>query len=159
MGDKNRAYLLKRDEGQAIWFAGALMVIKATGEQTEGRFALLDQLVPGHYAVPLHVHHHEDEAWYLLDGEATFFCGDEQFTAGPGSWVFLPRGMPHTFKVGPQGARLLTFTAPSSFADFVVAAGAPARERRVPPPAPLDPERLTAIAADHGIEIIGPPPS
>jgi mannose-6-phosphate isomerase-like protein (cupin superfamily) len=159
MSEENRAYTLADADGRAYWFAGTLMILKATGEQTEGRFALLDQRVPGGYAVPWHIHHHEDEAWYLLSGEATFYCGERRFTAGPGSWIFLPKGVPHAFHVGPSGARLLTFTAPASFADFVVAAGEPAPERALPPAAPLDVERLTAIAARFGIEIIGPPPA
>lgn len=154
----DRTYTLAAEEGEAIWFAGALMVLKAAGEQTDGRFALLDQRVPGDYAVPLHVHHDEDEAWYVLDGEATFYCGDERFTAGAGAWVFLPREVPHAFRVGPAGARLLTFSAPARFAEFVRAAGEPAPARSIPPPAPLDVARLTAVAAQYGIEILGPPP-
>lgn len=155
----NRAYALAAEEGEAIWFAGALMVFKAAGDQTEGRFALLDQRVPGDYAVPRHVHHDEDEAWYMLDGEATFYCGDERFTAGTGTWVFLPKGVPHAFRIGPAGARLLTFVAPAGFAEFVRAAGEPAPTLTVPPPAPLDVERLAALATQYGIEILGPPPT
>lgn len=158
MGAHHRAYVLADAEGEALWFAGALMVLKAGSQETEGRFALLDQRVPGDYAVPHHVHHEEDEAWYVLEGEATFYCGAGRFTAGPGAWVFLPRGVAHAFRVGPAGARLLTFSAPSRFADFVRAAGTPARARTIPPPAPLDVERLAAVAAQYGIEIVGPPP-
>jgi hypothetical protein len=72
--------------------------------------------------------------------------------------VFLPRQVPHTFRIGPAGARLLTFTAPASFADFVAAAGEPAPALVVPPATPPDPERLARIAARFGIEILGPPP-
>ena len=90
-----RAYVLSEAEGEAFWFAGALIVLKADGDQTEGRLAFMDQTVPGDYAVPRHIHLHDDEAWYLLAGEATFFCGDRQFTAGAGAWVFLPRGVEH----------------------------------------------------------------
>jgi mannose-6-phosphate isomerase-like protein (cupin superfamily) len=154
-----RAYVLSRDEGQATWFAGALMLRKAGGPETGGRFALLDQRVPGGYAPPRHVHHHEDEAWYILDGEVTFMCGDQTLAAGPGAWVFLPRAVPHTFRVGPSGARLLTLSAPASFADFVEAAGEPALALTVPPPAAPDAERLAAIAARFGIDILGPPPA
>ena len=107
MSGQSRAYMMKADEGQAIWFAGALMLLKAGSDQTDGGFAFLDQRVPGNYAAPRHVHHAEDEAWYVLEGNATFYCGDETFAAGPGSWVFLPRDIPHTFHVGPEGGRLL----------------------------------------------------
>jgi mannose-6-phosphate isomerase-like protein (cupin superfamily) len=151
-----RAYVLAPDEGQATWFAGALMLRKAGASETEGRFALLDQRMPADYAVPRHVHHAEDEAWYILDGQVTFVCGAEQLEAGPGTWVFLPRQVPHTFRVGPDGARMLTFTAPGSFADFVEAAGQPARALVVPPALPLDPQHLASIAAGYGIDILGP---
>ena len=101
MSGDGRAYMMKADEGQAIWFAGALMILKAAGDRTEGRFALLDQRVAGDYAVPRHVHHAEDEAWYVLEGEVTFYCGDETFAARPSAWVFLPKDVPHAFRVGP----------------------------------------------------------
>jgi mannose-6-phosphate isomerase-like protein (cupin superfamily) len=154
-----KGYMLGAEDGQAIWFAGTLMVLKATGEHTEGRFALLDQRVPGQYAAPLHVHHDEDEAWYLLDGEATFSCGDDRFSAGAGAWVFLPKGVPHAFRVGPTGARLLTFSAPARFAAFVQAAGEPAQGHTLPPAGPMDVEQLAAIAGHYGIDILGPPPA
>jgi mannose-6-phosphate isomerase-like protein (cupin superfamily) len=154
----DRAYVLGPDEGQASWFAGALMILKAGTADTGGQFALLDQRVPGGYAVPRHVHHSEDEAWYILEGEATFYCGEQTFAAGPGSWVFLPKDVPHTFKVGAAGARLLTLTDPSGFADFVREASEPATELTIPHPAPLDVPRLAELAAKYNAEIIGPPP-
>ncbi len=155
---KSRATVLAQDEGKAIWFANALMLIKADTETTEGRFTFIDQRVPGGYAVPRHVHHAEDEAWYLLEGDATFYCGDDSFTAGSGSWVFLPRDIPHTFKVGPDGARMITITAPSGFADFVEECGEPAPELAIPPQGPIDVHRLATIAAKYEVEILGPPP-
>ncbi len=79
------------------------MVLKTAGEHTDGRFALLDQLLPSDSAAPRHVHHEEDQAWYVLDGEATFHCGGEQLTAGAGARVFLPKGVGHAFRVGPKG--------------------------------------------------------
>lgn len=78
MSGESRAYTLADADGQAYWFTGTLMILKATGEQTEGRFFLLDQTVPGNYAVPWHVHHHEDEAWYLLEGDVAFYCGERR---------------------------------------------------------------------------------
>ncbi len=159
MNGQRRAYMLGQDEGEPIWFAGALMLLKAAGEQTDGRFALIDQRTPGEYAVPRHLHEREDEAWYVLEGEATFSCGDETFAAGPGAWVFAPSGVPHAFRVGPAGARLLTMSWPAGFADFVRAAGAPAPARSLPGPAPLEVERLTELGRQYGIDILGPPPA
>jgi mannose-6-phosphate isomerase-like protein (cupin superfamily) len=158
MQDENRAYMLKDDEGDAIWFAGALMTMKASGARTAQRFSMLDQRVPPHYAVPRHIHHAEDEAWYVLEGEAIFYCGEQVFSAGPGAWVFLPRGVPHAFRVGPAGGRMLTMSAPAGFAGYVAAAGEPAPSRSLPPGGEMDIARLTSIGTQYGIEIVGPPP-
>jgi mannose-6-phosphate isomerase-like protein (cupin superfamily) len=159
MEEQSGAYVLAQEEGDAIWFAGALMILKATGEQTTGQFALLDQRAPEDYAVPLHVHDREDEGWYILEGQVTFSCGDKTFTAGPGAWVFAPKGVPHAFRVGPTDARLLTMAWPAGFADFVRVAGEPAPALTLPEPAPLDVERLTELGCQYGIQIVGPPPA
>ncbi len=158
MDAADRAYSLERDEGEPIWFLGTLMVVKAGGSETEGRFALIDQHMPAHYGTPLHVHHTDDEAFYVLAGELYVLCGQQQVRAGPGTWVFAPRGVPHAIQTGEAGARVLTFSSPSGFVEFVRAVGEPAREHALPPPAPVDAERLAAIAREHGIEILGPPP-
>ncbi len=158
MGTVDRMRVLGPEEGHALWFAGALMVVKAAGELTEGRFALLDQRVGAGYATPLHVHHEEDEAWYVLEGDVTFYCGDACAHVGAGAWVFAPKGVAHAFRAGPAGAHLLTFSAPAAFADFVRAAGEPASGLHLPPPGPLDVERLSAVAARYRIAIVGPPP-
>ena len=148
------AFAIAEGQGAATWFAGALMVEKAAG----GGFDLLDQTVPPAYAPPRHVHHVEDEAWYVLDGDVTFWCGEQTLQAGPGGFVFLPRGLEHAFKVGAGGARLLTMTFPSGFAEFVRAAGRPAEALEVPPAEPPDVAKLAEIAERFGIEITGPPP-
>ena len=155
---ERRAYTVADNEGEATWFAGALLVHKADATSTDGRFDLLDQTMPPGYAVPRHVHHAEDEAWYLLGGEVTFYCGEQEFTAAKGSWVFAPRDIPHTFKAGPRGARALTFASPSGFARFVDEFGEPAPTRSLPPPAPIDEGRLVALAQKYQVEILGPPP-
>ena len=146
-------------EGEATWFAGALLVHKAERDATDGRLDLLDQTMPAGYAVPQHLHHAEDEAWYLLQGDVRFYCGEVELEASKGAWVFAPRGVPHTFKVGPSGARALTFAFPSGFANFVAEFGEPARTRTVPPPMPIDERRLGDLALKYQIEIVGPPPA
>jgi mannose-6-phosphate isomerase-like protein (cupin superfamily) len=132
---------------------------KAGRDQIDGRFDLLDQTMPPGYVVPRHVHHAEDEAWYVLEGEITFHRGDDVVTVGPGAWVFAPRDVPHTFRVGATGARALTLTSPSGFAEFVRELGEPARELTVPPPAPLDEARLLELSRKYDLEIVGPPPA
>ena len=156
MIEADQAFHVRSDEGRATWFAGALMVQKAAGDDTQGRFDLLDQTMPPGYAVPRHVHHAEDEAWYVLDGEMTFQCGDREVIAGPHSWIFAPRDIPHTFVVGGAGARALTFAFPSGFANFVAEFGEPAAALIVPPPAPLDEARLVKLATKYGVDSRAP---
>lgn len=152
-----RAYALGDGEGQAIWFLGSLMVVKADGQNTEGRFDLLESTMPSGYGPPRHKHD-ADEAWYVLEGDVTFYAGDAVVAADRGSWVFAPRNVEHTFKVGPHGARFLAFAFPAGFGEFVKEFGAPASTRAIPPAGPVDAERLAAIARKYGIEITGGPP-
>lgn len=121
-------------------------------------FDLLDQRVPAGYAPPRHVHHREDEAWFLLQGDARFWCGEQTFEAAAGSFIYLPRGLEHAFLVGDAGARLLTLTLPSGFASFVEELGEPAHGLVIPEPGEVDAARLAEIAGRYGIEITGPPP-
>lgn len=159
MIEADRTYHVRGNEGRATWFAGALLVQKAANADTDGRFDLLDQTMPPRYAVPKHVHHADDEAWYVLEGEITFRSGDREIVAGPHSWVFAQRDVPHTFVVGDTGARALTFTFPSGFADFVAEFGEPAATLTVPPHAPIDEARLVEVAHRYGVDILGPPGS
>jgi mannose-6-phosphate isomerase-like protein (cupin superfamily) len=152
-----RARILTAEEGQAIWFAGALMVRKIGGEESEGKLAVFDQRVPAHYATPFHVHHDEDEAWYILEGNVSFRFGDERFSAGPGTWVYLPKDVPHGFRTEDHEARLLTFAAPAGFGHFVQESGVQAAGATLPPPAPLDIAKLMEVAAKYRIEMVGSP--
>ncbi|MGI5127393.1 quercetin 2,3-dioxygenase [Pseudonocardia sp. CA-107938] len=152
-------YRLRAGEGEALWFLGNLVTLKATGEQTRGALTVAEFVNPPGFAPPLHRHLQEDEAFYVLEGEARFHCGDEVLDAGPGDFVLLPVGLPHTFVVGSGGPlRTLQLTTPSGFERFAAEAGEPARERRLPDPAPVDPVLLGHIAATHAVELLGPPP-
>jgi mannose-6-phosphate isomerase-like protein (cupin superfamily) len=154
-----RPYVLQADEGEAIWFSGNLVTIKATGAQTRGRLTVVEFLNPAGFAPPLHRHLLEDEMFHVLSGTAEFRCDGESLTAGPGDFVFLPVGLPHTFLVGPEEPlHLLQITTPSGFEDFAAAAGQPASERRIPDPAPIDPAAMGHAAELHSIELLGPPP-
>lgn len=153
-------YILAREEGQSVWFLGTLVTLKATDAQTGGSFSLIEQVLPPGFAPPLHVHHAEDEAFYVLDGEITFFCGEQTFDARAGSFVFLPKDLPHAFLVrGAQPARLLQLTAPAGFEQFHVDLGEPAPSLVLPPPAPPDIGRLLALAPKYHFEVVGPAPS
>ena len=94
-----KAFGLKEGEGEARWWAGGLVTTKVTGKETGGLYSIVEVLEPHGAAAPLHVHHNEDEAFYILEGEMTFYVGEEAYKAGPGSFVFGPKDVPHTYTV------------------------------------------------------------
>jgi quercetin dioxygenase-like cupin family protein len=151
---------LTAGEGEAFWFAGQLATVKISGAETEGRWTLVEFEAPPGNGPPLHVHRDDDESFYVIDGEITFYLGDAVIEARAGSFAFAPRGVPHTFVVGGEApARYLVVSAPAGFERFVSEASVPAESRTIPPPpdGPPDAAALVALAARHGIEILGPP--
>ena len=158
MAHASEHYALAADEAEAIWFLGCLATIKADGARTGGALGLVEFTHPPGFAAPRHVHHAENEAFYVLAGTMRGYCGDHTWRATPGSFVWLPRGIPHGYAVeGDETLRTLAITVPAGFDRFVAEAGEPARERIVPPPGAPDIEKLNAAAATAGIEHLGPP--
>ena len=150
---------LAAGEGEAVWFLGCLATIKASAETTAGRVAAIEHLAPRGSGSPLHVHHREDEWFYVTEGELTFWVGGEVITAGAGSFVYGPRDIPHTFAVSSETARFLMVIEPAGFESFMRTLAEPATELVIPPPAtePPDVEAMARLAAEYGIEILGPP--
>src|SRR4028118_949044 len=104
---ESRIFALDPGEGEAWWWMGGLATIKATSEQTDGHYCLVEVLVP-EFPIEeglLHVHHFEDEGFYVLEGEMTFYVGDETIKARPGSFLFGPKDVPHAFSVDSGPAR------------------------------------------------------
>lgn len=154
-----RPRVLRPDEGRALWFLGNLVTVKADGADTKGRATVVEFLNPAGFAPPLHRHLHEDEMFLVLDGRATFSCDGEELAAGPGDFVLLPAGLPHTFLVaGDAPLQTLQITTPAGFEEFAEAVGEPAAQRRLPDPGPVDPAALAHAGQLHGVEILGPPP-
>ena len=150
---------LQPGEGDARWFLGALGTIKSAAETTDGRVAVLEFLWPQGGGSPLHVHRNEDEWFYVIEGELTLWVGGDVVVAPAGAFVYGPRDIPHTFLVTSTQARFLMVTEPAPFADFIRAMSEPAQTLTLPPSSvqPPSPERMTAVAAEYGIEILGPP--
>ena len=147
------------DEGEALWFLGILATIKASSETTAGRVAIIEHLAPRGSGSPLHVHHREDEWFYVIQGELTFWVGGEVIVAPAGSFVYGPQEIPHTFTVSSDTARFLLVAEPAGFENFMRTLSEPATELVIPAPAtePPDVEAMTRLAAEYGIEILGPP--
>jgi quercetin dioxygenase-like cupin family protein len=150
---------LRRDEGEAIWFLGVLATIKASKETTDGRVAVIEHLAPQGAGSPLHKHTREDEWFYVIEGELTFWVDGKVIDAPAGSFVYGPRGLPHTFVVRSPEARFLLVAEPAGFDGFMLALSEPAQTLTLPPDSvqPPPPEQLGATAAEYGIEILGPP--
>lgn len=152
------AHFVAAGEGEATWFLTNRMTMKATAAITGGAFGLVESLITPGFSPPLHVHHREDESFYVLEGALTMRCGDRVFDATAGAFVFLPRGVPHTFVVeGESPARMLTWMTPGGGEAFFQAAGRPAENEGLPPAAPPDIESLKRAGAAFESEIVGPP--
>jgi len=151
-------YALAENDAEAIWFLGCLATLKAGGDRTGGTLALVEFTHPPGFATPQHVHHAQDEAFYVLEGAMRGFCGDQSWRATAGSFVWLPRGIPHGYAVdGDETLRTLAITLPADFERFVAEAGEPAQERTLPPPSAPNIEKLLAAGDKYGIETLGPP--
>ena len=152
------AQFVAAGEGRATWFLSNRMTMKATADMTGGAFGLVESLIAPGFSPPLHVHQREDESFYVLEGELTMRCGDRVFEATAGAFVFLPRGVPHTFVVeGGKPARMLTLMTPGGGEAFFWAAGRPAEREGLPPAAAPDIESLKRAGATYESEIVGPP--
>ena len=98
---------LSPGEGEALWFFGALVIVKASSETTAGRVTVIEHLLPQGSGPPVHVHHREDEWFYVIEGELTFWVGGRIIKAPEGSFVYGPRDIPLTFTVtSPERAAL-----------------------------------------------------
>jgi len=152
------AFVVGPDEGEGVWFADSLLRYKVTGDETRGQLALAEVRAPRGSGSPVHTHLHEDEAWYVLEGELTFWLGGESRTATSGDFVFGPRGIHHRFRVDSETARFLILVTPAGFEDFTRACGRPATAGTFPPAdlSPRSEAELVAAALRHGIDITPP---
>jgi quercetin dioxygenase-like cupin family protein len=144
------------DEGEARWWFAALAVIKATAADTGGAMTIVEMTEPPGAEAPLHVHHREDEAFWILEGNVTLYVGDAVIEASAGDYAFGPRDIPHRYVVGPDGCRMLFICTPGGFENLVREMSVPAGSRTLPPPSDEAPdfERVAAIARANGCELL-----
>jgi quercetin dioxygenase-like cupin family protein len=144
-----------------LWFFGELQSVLASGEQTGDRIAVVEHAGRLGLSPPWHRQPGDDETFFVLEGEITFWVGDPGEPcqrAVPGSLVFVPRGTPHSFRVDSATARWLSISTPAGHERFYRAGGEPARERTLPPPRQPDPAKVEAAAREFGVELLGPSP-
>lgn len=147
----------REDRPSLLWAGRTVFDVVLGGDQTQSALALLDQTGQAGDATPLHVHRADAEIFYLLEGAATAWVGETVTGLAPGTAAYLPAGLAHALRVEQDGTRLLTITAPAGFADFVRQAGVPV-EGPAPATWDFDLGRIMSAAAQHGIDIVGPPP-
>lgn len=148
------------DEGRALWFLDGLVVWKALGADTAGRYELVEQLGAGGYEAPLHTHGGETEGFYVVEGDLTMVVGDLRFHAGAGAFGYVPIGVPHAFKVDSPMAKFLTFITPPGLEGYFEELGQVATARTLPPPGLVLPSdaQINAVANKYGTTILGPFP-
>jgi quercetin dioxygenase-like cupin family protein len=145
-------------EGEETWFQPNRMAVKATAADTGGAYGLVESWIPAGASPPLHVHRREDEAFFVLEGRVRFRAGGRDIVAEAGSFVFLPRDLPHTFLVeSDEGAHMLTLVSPGGCEQFFVAAGRPPEGPGLPPAGPPDIAKMRELSSRYGHEILGPP--
>jgi quercetin dioxygenase-like cupin family protein len=148
------------NEGPAFSAVGDVYRFLATGEQTGGAYVLSEARVLPGGGPPPHIHHREDEAFFVLEGEITFTLNGKRVVAGAGSFIQGPRGMPHAFKnEGDAPARMLILVTPPGFEKFMAEFAQPVPSFDSPPRpvTPADIQKLLAVAPNFGIEILPPP--
>ncbi len=156
---KGQVIVRHSDQGEAIWAVGSLFMVKLAVEESGGPLSVMHVVsLPGG-ATPLHVHHAEAEAFYLLDGEMTYQAGGDVFELRAGSFVYLPKDMPHRFRIrGTAPAKFLAFGTPGGVELLYREVGVPADELVLPaPPTPEEFRRWPAAAPTFGLELLGPP--
>ena len=152
------AHVLPGEGTKSLWVLGEFLTHKIPSQQTGGAYVLFEAATPPGAGPPPHVHHREDEAFYVLEGQYEFLSGRQTLRAGAGSLLYVPKGTLHTHKnIGKGvGRMLLTQTPGGLYELFFQKAGMPADGDEVGPPAfedRPDVKRIVKIAAEHGIEI------
>jgi mannose-6-phosphate isomerase-like protein (cupin superfamily) len=156
-----RTVLRRPGEGRTIAVVGDVYRFLAVGNDTDGRYALWEALVPPGGGPPPHVHSREEEGFYVLEGEVTFLVGDRRIVAGAGTFANMPLGTLHSFRnESDRPARMLISVAPSGLEEMFFEVGQPVSEgaESVPPPTKQEIEKLLSIAPRYGIEIRLPHP-
>lgn len=140
-----------RDQGDSLNVLGDTQRVKLTGEDTQGRFTLVENENPPGTTLPVHLHRNEDEVFYVVEGRVEFDVAGEVVEGEPGATVFLPRGVPHTWKVvGDEPARMLIMLFPAGLEGYFRELSA------LPSDGPPDMEKVMEISERHGIEFLDP---
>jgi quercetin dioxygenase-like cupin family protein len=144
---------------ESVWYSGWLLTFLATGEDTQGRFALIEAVTRKGNVPPPHIHHREDESFYILEGDMTASVGSQSIKGTPGTLVFMPRRVAHSFEIHSELLRMLILLTPAGLEGYFKECSVPAPAMTLPPPADVpysDILKLTAVSQRYGIESVSP---
>ena len=143
----------------SVWYNGSLMTFLATSEDTHGQFALIEAVARKGNVPPPHIHHREDEIFYVLEGEVVVSVGDRTIKGTPGTMVFLPRDVAHSFTIESEQSRMLILLTPAGLEGWFKEFSVPAAAMTLPPadePAYGEVQRMLEAAPRYGIEFVLP---
>ena len=129
-----RAFKVESSEARSFQFRGSLWIVLASGDETDGVIGALDEHCAQGLRAPMHVHDDADEIFYVLEGNLTFFVGEQRIEAAPGAFVYLPRFVHHGFQCNSAEARVFNFLTPAGFEQLILDNGSPVRYEDGPVP-------------------------
>ena len=141
----------------SVWYNGWLMSFLAAGEDTRGQFALIEAVARRGNVPPPHIHHREDEIFFVLEGEIVVSVGDRTIKGTPGTMVFLPRDVRHSFTIESDQIRMLILVTPAGFEGWFKEFSVPAPAMTLPPAdEPVyQVQRMVEAAPRYGLEFAG----
>jgi quercetin dioxygenase-like cupin family protein len=154
-----KPYRVESGEGLAnVWWKSGRVAVKAGGAETGHAFSQIETDDPRGSGPPLHLHHNEDETFYVLEGEVTVLVGEERIDLEAGDYLFAPRGIAHAYVVRSERARMLVTASPAGVEEVFVSMGVPVTGAEPPTDAVMPPmDELVRLFAGYGCEILGPP--
>ena len=156
---KTMPTITTQEEGESLWFGGGLVTFKVTSEQSGGALCLIEHAASRGKTTPFHLHPDHDETIYVLEGELLFHIDGVEQKAGPGTVVFVPRGVPHAMLVTSEQARSVVAITPGGVMEAFFRQAGDVATNRTLPPVEIDIARIRAAGEATGaMEMLGPPP-
>lgn len=146
---------------ESVWYSGHLLTFLATGQDTQGRFALIELVGRQGNVPPPHIHHREDETFYILEGEMIASVGGQEVKGTPGTMIFLPRNVLHSFEIESEQLRMLVLLTPAGLEGYFKECSMPAPAMTLPPPVEIpysEIQKLLDVGAKYGLEFVLPKP-
>ncbi len=152
MTDRSAPLVLRPGEGRTIDLGNFEMTVKASADETDRAFAVLEATEPPDFGPPLHIHNNAAETFYVLEGEYNIFLEGREYRCPAGSFIFIPQGVEHGFRVGSTPSRKLNLYTPAAMVGYFDDLSNAIRVGQA------DPDVLGEIAVRHSVEVIGPVP-